>query len=241
MIYSSIHNEKIKDLKKLNEKKYRDKENLFLIEGEHLILEANKKNVLKEIIVLDGYEINIDVPKITVTENVMKFISSLDSAPSVIGVCYKKLDNTLGNKVLILDNIQDPGNLGTIIRSAVAFNVDTIILSKDTVDLFNSKVIRSTQGMLFSMNFIVDDLEKAIKNLKENNYKIISTKVNGGKSLKNVEIGKKVAIIMGNEGRGVSKNLMDLSDEFLYIDMNKNCESLNVAVATSIILYELSK
>ena len=76
---------------------------------------------------------------------------------------------------------------------------------------------------------------------RTNNYKIISTKVNGGKSLKNVEIDEKVAIIMGNEGRGVSKNLMDLSDEFLYIDMNKNCESLNVAVATSIILYELSK
>lgn len=241
MIYTSIHNEKIKFYKNLNNKKYRDENNLFLVEGQHLVEEANKEGFLKEIIILDGHDYNYNVNKIYVTNSIMKNISNLESLPTIIGVCEKKLGDTIGNRILILDNIQDPGNLGTIIRSAVAFNIDTIIASSNTVDIFNSKVIRASQGMLFHINYIVDNLDDNIKKLQGNGYKIFSTKVNGGKSLKNVEKMKKFAIIMGNEGKGVSSELQNLSDELLYIDMNNNCESLNVAVATSIILYELSK
>lgn len=241
MIYSSVHNDKIKELKNLNNKSSRDEKGLFLVEGEHLIIEAYKKNLLKEIIVLDNYNIDINVPKIVVTENVMKYISSLTTIPKIIGVCQKINNNKIGNKVLILDNVQDPGNLGTIIRSSVAFNIDTIILSKDTVDIYNSKVIRASQGMIFNIDFLIDDLEKIIKTLKEKNYKILSTDVKNGKSLNMLANISKVAIIMGNEGNGVSEKLKKLSDDFLYININKNCESLNVAVATSIILYELSK
>lgn len=241
MIYSSVHNDKIKELKNLNNKSSRDEKGLFLVEGEHLIIEAYKKNLLKEIIVLDNYNIDINVPKIVVTENVMKYISSLTTIPKIIGVCKKINNNKIGNKVLILDNVQDPGNLGTIIRSSVAFNIDTIILSKDTVDIYNSKVIRASQGMIFNIDFLIDDLEKIIKTLKEKNYKILSTDVKNGKSLNMLANISKVAIIMGNEGNGVSEKLKKLSDDFLYININKNCESLNVAVATSIILYELSK
>lgn len=241
MIYSSVHNDKIKELKNLNNKSSRDEKGLFLVEGEHLIIEAYKKNLLKEIIVLDNYNIDINVPKIVVTENVMKYISSLTTIPKIIGVCQKTNNHKIGNKVLILDNVQDPGNLGTIIRSSVAFNIDTIILSKDTVDIYNSKVIRASQGMIFNIDFLIDDLEKIIKTLKEKNYKILSTDVKNGKSLNMLANISKVAIIMGNEGNGVSEKLKKLSDDFLYININKNCESLNVAVATSIILYELSK
>ena len=140
----------------------------------------------------------------------------------------------------MLDEIQDPGNLGTIIRSSVAFNIDTIILSKTCVDLYNSKVIRSTQGMLFHINIIISDLKEIVMNLKKENYQILSTKVDGGKNIKEFKTSDKLAIIMGNEGNGVSAEIMNLSDNFVYIDMNKNCESLNVAVATSIILYELN-
>ncbi len=241
MIYSSIHNDKIKELKSLNEKKVRDEKNLFLIEGEHLIMEAYKKKLLKEIIILDNYQTLFDVPKIVVTENVMKYISNLVSIPKIIGVCQKVNNQKIGHKVLLLDNIQDPGNLGTIIRSCVAFNIDTLILSKDTVDIYNSKVIRASQGMLFNIDFIIDDLEKIITILKSKQYKILSTDVKKGKSLNILANIPKVAIIMGNEGNGVSENLQKLSDDFLSIKMHNSCESLNVAVATSIILYELSK
>lgn len=240
MIYTSIHNDKIKFIKGLNNKKTRDESNLFIVEGEHLVIEAKKEGLLQEVILLENKEFDFE-NKSYVDEKVMTYISGLESIPSIIGICKKSLKNKLGDKVLILDNIQDPGNLGTIIRSATAFNIDTIILSKDTVDLYNPKVIRASQGMIFHMNFIVDDLETNIKKLKEDGYKIWSTNVSFGKSIKKVEKIKKFAIIMGNEGKGVSSNLQNLSDEMLYIDMNKSCESLNVAVATSIILYELNR
>lgn len=241
MIYTSIHNEKIKFFRELNNQKKKDEFDLFLVEGEHLVEEATKAGFLREIIVLENEKYNYEYPTYYVNDKVMKYISNLESIPNIIGICDKSLNNNIGNKILILDNIQDPGNLGTIIRSAVAFNIDTIIMSKDTAYLFNSKVVRASQGMIFYINFIIADLEEVIKNLKEKGYKIWATNVNSGKSLKNVEIVEKFAIIMGNEGKGVSKTILDLSDDFLCIDMNSNCESLNVAVATSIILYELNR
>ena len=242
MLYTSIQNTKIKELKKLNNKKYRDENALFLVEGEHLIIEAYKKGYLKEVLVLEGMSLSLDVPIAYVTEKVMKFISELETFPMMIGLCKKVQENEiLGNSILMLDNIQDPGNLGTIIRSAVAFGVDSIILSVDTVDLYNSKVIRASQGMLFHINIVKKDLRLELPKLKNEGYKLYSTNVKNGKDIKNVEKDKKFVIIMGNEGLGVKEELAKMSDEYLYIPMKEDCESLNVAVATSIILYELSK
>ena len=158
-----------------------------------------------------------------------------------MGVCKKIEEQEIGSKILILDDVQDPGNLGTIIRSAVAFNVDTIVLSKNTVDLYNSKVLRATQGLIFHVNIIVRDLKEFVPFLKQNNYTIYGTRVTHGKSLKDIYKSKKFAIIVGNEGSGLSDEMIELTDEFIYIEMNSNCESLNVGVATSIILYELDK
>ena len=242
MLYSSISNSKIKDLKKLNNKKYRDLNGLFLIDGEHLVVEAYKSGYLDELILLDGSSFKLDVKTSYVTLDVMKYISDLDTPNGIMGVCHKKNNVLSGDRVVILDDIQDPGNLGTIIRSSVAFNVDTLVLSRDCVDLYNSKVIRATQGMLFKLNIvIVSDIVDFVSDLKCKNYKIYSTRVNGGNSLKTIEKSSRFAIIMGNEGRGVRESLMDLSDTYIYIDMNPSCESLNVGCATSIILYELDK
>ncbi len=240
MLYTSIDNEKIKEIAKLKDKKFRKGSSLFLIEGEHLILEAYKNGYLKKLIKLESNDMNLDVETINVSEKVLKYLSSLET-PTVIGVAKQKNDEIKGNRILILDNIQDPGNLGTIVRSSVAFNVDTIILSNDSVDLYNEKVVRATQGLIFYINVVRGNIEEIVGNLKKKDYKIYATKVNGGKSLKNIEDLKKFAIIMGNEGNGVRPSLFNACDEYLYIDMNKNCESLNVGVATSIILYELDK
>ena len=168
----------------------------------------------------------------------MRYLSELDTPPKMLGICTKLKEQEIKGKVLILDGIQDPGNLGTIIRSSVAFNIDTIILSEDTVDLYNPKVIRATQGMLFNINIIKRDIKSTIEKLIKDNYKIYGTKVNDGKNLKTIEKSKKFAIIMGNEGKGVKSDILDMCDEYIYINMNPLCESLNVAVATSIILYE---
>lgn len=241
MIYTSTDNKKIKELKKLNIKKYRDQSNSFLVEGKHLVLEAYKKGLLEELFLEENTKLDLDVKTSYLSRNVIKFISELDNPSNIIGLCKKVEEKEIGNKVLVLDDIQDPGNFGTIIRSAVAFNIDTIVVSNNTVDLYNSKVIRASQGMLFNINIIRRDLNVFVPELKKEGYQIYATKVNGGKSLKTIEKMEKFAIIMGNEGAGVSDNLMNLADEYLYIDMNSNCESLNVAVATSIILYELDK
>ena len=241
MLYTSTDNKKIKYLKKLYTKKYRDKYNEFIIEGEHLVQEAYKKKILKEVILEENTDINICVEKNYVTLGVLKYISELETPSKIIGICKKIEKKEIGNNVLILDDVQDPGNLGTIIRSCVAFNIDTIILSKSSADIYNSKVLRATQGMIFNITIIEEDLLEIIPKLTKDGYTVYGTKVNGGKSLKNVEKSEKFAIIMGNEGRGVHSSILDLCSDYIYIDMNKNCESLNVGVATSIILYELDK
>lgn len=241
MVFTSIENKKIKDIKKLNNKKYRDEFNSFLIEGEHLIKEAYKNNCLKLLIVEENTNFSLDIETIHVTENILKYISGLDNPPKVMGICKKISEKEIGNKVIILDDIQDPGNLGTIIRSAVAFNFDTIILSKNTVDLYNTKVLRATQGMIFNINIVIKDLDEFIPTLKKENYKIYGTKVTNGKNIKELEKSLKFAIIVGNEGKGVSNKILDMCDEYVYINMNTSCESLNVGVAASIIMYELGK
>ena len=236
----SINNEQIKEIRKLKDKKYRDESNMFLVEGDHLVKEAYKAGYLKKLIVTEDIY-DFDVEKLLVTDKVINSISELNNT-KVIGVCSKissELD--LNKNILILDGVQDPGNLGTIIRSCVAFNINNLVLSNECVDLYNSKVIRSTQGMIFNINIIRDDLKNTIKLLKNNNYTIYGTNVINGIDVKDVKNTEKYAIILGNEGNGISDDVNALVDKNIYIKMNENCESLNVAVSGSIILYELSK
>ncbi len=236
---TSLNNEKIKKYLKLKNKKYRDMEELFLIEGEHLVKEALKNQVLVDLLVME--DIDIDFNYTIVTKEIITKLSSLESIPKMIGIC-KFLDKKeiTSNKVLLLDNIQDPGNLGTIIRSSLAFNFKDIILSLNSVDLYNEKVIRATQGMLFKVNIIRNDLESVINELKKKDYLILGTNVRDGIDVKEIK-GKKIGLVMGNEGQGVSDNISNLCDKNLYIKMNKEVESLNVAVATSILEYELGE
>ena len=241
MLITSLDNKKVKLYTSLNDSKSRNINKLFLVMGEHLVKEAIKVNNLVDIIVLENYEIDFDVNmEITyVTESIMKKLTRMPSIPKVVGICKIEDNNKLyGNHILLLDNIQDPGNLGTIIRSSVAFNVDTIVLSNDTVDLYNDKVIRSTQGLIFHTNIIRRDLVEVINELKKNNYDILGTNVHNGVSLSNIKTNK-YALLMGNEGNGLKEELQNMCDKNIYIPMNNNCESLNVAVATSIILYSL--
>lgn len=241
MLYTSVENKKIKELKKLQKKKYRDQTGLFLVEGEHLLEEAIRENLVCEIFYLDGFQKEESVPVHTVTSTIMKELSELETIPNVIALCKKKDETLSGNRILVIDGVQDPGNLGTMIRSAVAFHVDGILLGEDCVDLYNSKTIRATQGMLFHIPIEKGNLLIKMKEYHSNGYHLYATNVEHGKSLKCIEKYEKVCIIMGNEGNGVKEELQALCDELLYIDMNPVCESLNVAIATSIILYELDK
>ncbi len=242
MVITSLENNKIKELVKLQNKKYRDLTNTFIVETPHLVQEAYKSNIVKEVFLLEGESINLDVPITYVSQEVMKKITTMDTPSNIIALCEKISSNEIiGNKILLLDNIQDPGNLGTIIRSSVAFNIDTIVLSLDTVDLYNPKVLRSTQGMFSHINIVTMDLKEAISELKKRNIVIYSTNVVAGEDVRDISNKESYALVMGNEGNGVREDIQDLCDKNLYIKMNSNAESLNVAVACSILLYELGR
>lgn len=241
MVITSLDNEKVKYYYKLQKKKYRDINNEFVVEGEHLVLEAFKTGVLKEVLLEEGEVIPIDVEQIEVTKEVLKKISTLSSPPKMIGLCEKKIETTIGKRILVVDEIQDPGNLGTIIRSAVAFNIDTIVIGDNTVDVYSPKVIRSTQGMLFHVPIVFYSIDKLIPILNKLKIPVYSTNVKYGEEVKNLTRDEKqtFALIVGNEGNGVNPKYLELSDKFIYIPMNDVVESLNVAIATSIILYEM--
>lgn len=241
MLITSTDNKKIKEIVKLKQKKYRNIENKFIIETENLIEEAYLENRLEEVYILENENISLklDCPIYEVTSKVMDKIKSVNTS-KILGIATKKENlEYIGKRYLMLDKVSDPGNLGTIIRSASAFDIDTIILSEDCCDVYNEKTVRATEGAIFKVNIITEDLEEAINNLKKLNINIYRTDVNAGKDI--TEISKdNFCIIMGNESNGVSEKIKNQVEKSVHIKTN-NVESLNVAVATSIILYELNK
>lgn len=229
---SSIENPKIKLLMKLKQGKYRKKEEMFIVEGAHLVKEAKLAGVLIEaysIVEQEGYEL--------VSESVMKKISTTDTVVREIGLCKFINKEKLGKKILILDGVQDPGNMGTLMRSACAFGYETIFVGNGSVDIYNEKVIRSSQGAIFKLNFRFGSVVEFI-NEELSSYKVYGTNVVRGVALDEVSNLEKMAVILGNEGNGISKEVDDLLLDNIYIPM-ENTESLNVAIAGSIIMYKL--
>lgn len=241
MLITSRDNNKIKHVRKLLDKKNSLNEGLFVIEGENLIEEAIKSNLLVELYVREDTTCNYDFDYNEVTTDVMKSMSSMSSTPRLIGVSKYINKNDLGKRIVLLDEVQDPGNAGTIIRNAVAFGIDTVVFSKNSVNPYNEKVLRSTGGMIYNVNIVIDDLEGIIKKIKDNGIKVYSTSLKCSNSLENVVKSEEYAIIFGNEGNGISKNVLDLCDEAIRIDMDSKCESLNVGVSSGIVLYYMFK
>ena len=196
MVITSLDNEKVKGLVKLQKRKYRDLTNTFIVEGMHLVLEAYKANIATELIVLEEEVIPIKLPYTYVSFEVMKKISTMDTPPTIMAVCKKNTNNEIiGSRILLLDEVQDPGNLGTIIRSAVAFNIDTIILSENTVDLYNPKVLRATQGMFAHINIISMNADAAINYLKSKNIVVYGTNVEYGIDVRKLDSSSKKAFL----------------------------------------------
>jgi TrmH family RNA methyltransferase len=234
----SVNNERAKFYKKLRDKKYILEYGKFIVEGEHLVREAYNANVLEEIIYTDENYLFQDVKSEKVSFNVMKSISKLNSVPNVMGV-VRLIQNSeiLGNKIVLLDNVQDPGNVGTIIRSAVAFNVSTVVMSMDSVSLYNDKMVRASEGMIFKMNVVRMDLTQAIDIIKSKGIKVYYADMNGNIDLDNANI-KNYALVLGSEGQGISDNVRTVSDDSIKIPINGDCESLNVSVSGGIIMYK---
>lgn len=230
MRITSVNNQLIKDTTKLHQKKHRDKTGLFLIEGYHLYEEALKSDLIETVFTTD-YSIQGD-NVVEVTQQVLEKLSQTKTPQPVLTVCKKIYKRELSNKILILEEVQDPGNLGTLMRSALAFGFKTIVLD-NTVDIYNDKVLRSTQGAIFNINIIesntIDFMEKY------SDYTYFGTEM-FGTNLLSVSKPKKVAIILGNEGSGISQKVLEKTRQNITIKMQET-ESLNVGVAGSIIMH----
>ena len=244
MLIMSKDNKIVKEIKKLKQKKYRGDK--FIIEGVTMIEEAIKENANIEcIVVSENYEDKLFFEKynvIEVTENIFKELTELETSTGVLAVVKKenmptKVDIN-ANFILALDSIQDPGNLGTIIRTLDAAGLGQIIISKGCVDPYSAKVIRATMGSIFRLKIIeVENLKETLEELKKDGFKIVGATLQKSKSLYETDLNKKVVVI-GNEANGISKEIKDISDESIKIPMLGKAESLNASIAAGIIIYE---
>lgn len=247
MKLSSRDNKLIKLAKKLHNKKDRKENNLFIIEGEKLIRDAIQSGVVISTLfvkdsVSNSFSNKIDTYEIS--EDFMSYISTTDSPPPYLAIAkisQKTIELNKCKFVLVLNDLQDPGNLGTILRSAEASGVDLVVASKSTTDIYNSKVIRSAMGSVFRVPFkYVDSIDEFLSDLSKKNFKIVMTSPHAKSSFYELDYSNKIALFIGNEGQGLRK---DFIDKFysVKIPMMGEIESLNTSIATSIILYEVLK
>lgn len=243
MEITSKTNTKVKQWMKYHQKKYRDQDGCFLIEGEHLIEEALMENLVEALMIRNGNvnHFTYNGPIYELADEVMDKLSMNVSKVNYMALC-SKIDKRIKHKtrVLLLDDIQDPGNLGTIVRTAHSFGFDIIYASKNCVDLYNEKTIRSTQGALFHVPYEQISLEEIIVQLKQDGFKVFATSLHNAIPLSKAEECEKLAIVLGNEGSGVHDHIIDLCDTSIKIEMNA-FESLNVAVAGGICMYYFRK
>ncbi len=234
---TSRSNEKIKHVVSLREKKNRLKEGLFVAEGKRSLEMALKAKLVKEVYSLEELRLPKDIFQYIIDESVLEKISSLENPDGVVFVCETpSLKIEKKDKLLYLDNLQDPGNVGTLIRTALGLGFDGVILSRHSCDPFNDKAISASKGSIFSLPVIFDDLF----NYADTNRIIVSTLSDDSVPLDEVNIKDPFILVLGNEGNGVSKESLELADLKVKIPM-KIMESLNVSIAGAILMYELSK
>ncbi|WP_456278055.1 TrmH family RNA methyltransferase [Bacillus sp. AK128] len=243
----SKKNPQVKQWKKLQTKKERDKTNLFIVEGAHLVEEALKyKGNITEILLTEGFHIphdwNLDGLEVfMVADEVLNEIGDTETPQGVAAICRKPsfTHHAIVNSTLLIDAVQDPGNLGTLIRTADAAGIDQIIIGEGTVDVFNSKVIRASQGSIFHIPISKGNLQEWVLKLKASGQTVYGTSLEGAESYQNLTPSGPFSLIVGNEGRGVQQELLELADQNLYIPIYGKAESLNVTVAAGILLYYL--
>ncbi len=243
MVISSKDNNTIKEIKKLKDKKYR--KDKYVVEGIKMLEEAIAENQDIDIIVLkEGISLSLDLSNyevITVTENVFSILTEVENPQGVLAVIEKKKNNEIdvsADYIVALDGLQDPGNLGTIIRTVDSANLKQILVSKDTVDSFSPKVVRSTMGSIFRVNIIeTDNLGESLKSLKQKGFETVVTSLDSKKSIYDIDYHKKIVVI-GNEANGVSEEIKKIADKKVIIPMLGKTESLNASVAAGIMIYE---
>ncbi|HIW12922.1 MAG TPA: RNA methyltransferase [Candidatus Salinicoccus stercoripullorum] len=239
-IITSKENRKVRDMRKLHKKKYRSRTGRFLAEGEHLVEEAVKHSqTIHSVILHEDYDYaHLDLKGIGllfVSGEVMRSLSPLETPPGIIALLSYVPPESSGQRVLLLDNIQDPGNLGTLIRTADAFGFDRVVLSPDTADPFSEKVLRSAQGSTFHVRI---DIREAAPAAKEFAGTVLATALNDAESLEDIGTpAGPLMLILGNEGSGVGSDVLAAADKRVRIGMSGESESLNVGIAGGILMH----
>lgn len=251
---TSKDNELIKHIRKLKDKKYRDESNEYLVEGVKLVEEAVKENAkIKQIIVCEDTTRTYEIPThimleiakyecISVSDKIFNIITQVTNPQGIMAIIEKNAQNAkidyTQDIIVVLDDVQDPGNLGTILRTVDSIGLNQIIVSKGTADAFNSKVVRSTMGAIFRIKIIeVENLAQAIKEMRKHHFKLMVTSLQTKNSIYDIDFYKKI-IVIGNEANGVSKEIQDMADEKAKIPMLGRTESLNASVAAGVVMYE---
>ena len=257
----SKSNDNVKFIRSLNEKKYRIKYNAFYLEGVKVTNEILDRNKAIDILfiaysksllistnggqaLLDRISSLKNVKVLEFEENIFKYMTDTVNTQGILVVMKipkYSLENEENKNIILLDKVQDLGNIGTIIRSCNAFGVDTILCTSGTADVYSPKAVRATMGGILNVKIIyLDDIEK-LNLFKKMGYKIATTSLKTQNSIDSIDYNNKYIFVMGNEANGVSKEIIDISDFVVKIPMSEKIESLNVGVATSIILYEQYK
>lgn len=244
-LIESVNNTKIKQFAKLHARKERKKSGTFLVEGYHLVEEAVKSDVhVRAILAVQTDKITDEMiersdEQYEITFKVAEKLSQTEAPQGIYAVCEMP-EYTLNNvmKILYLDQIQDPGNVGTIIRTADAAGMDAVVLSKGTVDIFNDKVLRASQGSVFHIPVVEADFEEARQFV---DGPIYGTSLEGGDDYQLVEATESFMLVLGNEGSGISASILSETDKNLFVPIYGQAESLNVAICSGILMYHLRK
>lgn len=251
---TSKDNELIKHIRKLKDKKYRDESNEYVVEGVKLVEEAVKENAkIKQIIVCEDTTRTYEIPThimleiakyecISVSNKIFNIITQVTNPQGIMAIIEKNAQDAQidysQDIIVVLDDVQDPGNLGTILRTVDSIGLNQIIVSKGTADAFNSKVVRSTMGAIFRIKIIeVENLVQEIKEMRKHHFKLMVTSLQTKNSIYDIDFNKKI-IVIGNEANGVSKEIQDMADEKAKIPMLGRTESLNASVAAGVVMYE---
>lgn len=231
---TSKANPKIKFISSLHESKYRKENNCFLAEGRKSLEMALERDFVEEIFTLKPIlGIDENIPQYVVSEDVMDKISSTKSPEGIVFLCkIPRKTPTNSDKIIYLDHVNDPGNAGTIIRTALAFGYDEVVFSNDSVDIYNEKVISATKGAIFAIPVIKDD----IKNIQKGHTIIASTLSDKSVELEKAKVKKPFILVLGNESHGISEEVKNIADVLVKIPM-QTMESLNVSIAAGILMY----
>ncbi|MBE7029279.1 MAG: RNA methyltransferase [Clostridia bacterium] len=241
----SVNNKIIKLTNSLKIKKFRVKEGLFIAEGERLVLDSMKFQKPEYLIVSENfYNKDFDVKTYVVSEEIFKKLCETVTPQGIIGVfktSFKDISQITFENTIVLNRLQDPGNLGTILRTAKATGFKNIILDNETVDVYNPKTVRSSMSAVFNINLYQSkNLKEDIIKLKEKGFHTVGTILNEkSKNLYSEEFNYPVAFVIGNEGAGIDEEIQKECDKCILIPMEEGIESLNASVACSVVMYEM--